>query len=31
MAGWDGDALSESPEQAIERQQEAAAARPRWS
>jgi hypothetical protein len=30
MAGWDGDALSESLEQAIERQ-EAAAARPRWS
>jgi len=27
MAGWDGDALAESMEQAIERQQEAADAR----
>lgn len=27
MAGWDGDALAESMEQAIERQQEAAEAR----
>ena len=27
MAGWDGDALAESMEQALERQQEAAEAR----
>ena len=29
MAGWDGDALAESMEQALERQQEAADARQR--
>lgn len=31
MAGWGGDALAESLKRALERQQGAAEARPRWS